>query len=473
MSAKKSKEVCFEMRNVDDLIPYARNARTHSSEQVARIAGSIKEFGFMNPVIISQDGGILAGHGRVLAAKKLNLEKVPCVVETHLTEAQRRAYILADNKLALDAGWDNDMLRVELQELKDLDFDLGLTGFDDLEITNIFGESSESESKERVPLSTSDPEGFDKFEPVVKKGEVWHLGEHRLICGSCEDEETVNRLLEEGKPNLMVTDPPYGVKLLHNDKSWEKLRQMGGHAYAGLSRQGQVLNDDRDDWETAYRLFPGNVAYIWHPHLREMQFVKDIQACGFKILSLIIWNKGHFALSRGNYHWKHETCIYAVREGEKTNWQGARDQCTVWDIKNINNLQEGAWGHGSQKPIECMLRPMLNNSADGDWVYDPFLGSGTTIIAGETCGRRVMGCELSEKYADTIIRRFEMVTGTKCVRSDGVLYGDLVKESGQEWNPEEWCDKMRMFRRGIAALDTYKTSDVTSDELAGMEEENE
>ena len=473
MSAKKSKEVCFEMRNVDDLIPYARNARTHSSEQIARIAGSIKEFGFMNPVIISQDGGILAGHGRVLAAKKLNLEKVPCVVETHLTEAQRRAYILADNKLALDAGWDNDMLRVELQELKDLDFDLGLTGFDDLEITNIFGESSESESKESAPLPTSDPEGFDKFEPVVKKGEVWHLGDHRLICGNCEDEETVNRLMEEGKPNLMVTDPPYGVKLLHNDKSWEKLRQMGGHAYAGLSRQGQVLNDDRDDWETAYRLFPGNVAYIWHPHLGEMQFVKDIQACGFKILSLIIWNKGHFALSRGNYHWKHEACIYAVRDGEKTNWQGARDQCTVWDIKNINNLQEGAWGHGSQKPIECMLRPMLNNSAEGDWVYDPFLGSGTTIIAGETCGRRVMGCELSEKYADTIIRRFEMVTGVKCVRSDGVLYDDLVKESGQEWNPGEWCDKMRMFRRGIAALDTYKTSDVTADELAGMEEENE
>ena len=473
MSAKKSKEVCFEMRNVDDLIPYARNARTHSSEQVARIAGSIKEFGFMNPVIISQDGGILAGHGRVLAAKKLNLEKVPCVVETHLTEAQRRAYILADNKLALDAGWDNDMLRVELQELKDLDFDLGLTGFDDLEITNIFGESSESESKERAPLPTSNPEGFDKFEPVVRKGEVWHLGDHRMICGSCEDEDTVNRLLEEGKPNLMVTDPPYGVKLLHNDKGWEKLRQMGGHAYAGLLRQGQVLNDDRDDWETAYRLFPGNVAYIWHPHLREMQFVKDIQDCGFKILSLIIWNKGHFALSRGNYHWKHEACIYAVREGEKTNWQGARDQCTVWDIKNINNLQEGAWGHGSQKPIECMLRPMLNNSAEGDWVYDPFLGSGTTIIAGETCGRRVMGCELSEKYADTIIRRFEMVTGIKCVRSDGVLYGDLVRENGQEWNPEEWCDKMRMFRRGIAALDTYKTSDVTADELAGMEEENE
>ena len=473
MSKKQKESVTFEMRNVSDLIPYARNARTHSVEQVNRIAGSIKEFGFMNPVIISEDGGILAGHGRVLAAQKLKLEKIPCIVETHLTETQRRAYILADNKLALDAGWNDEMLKVELDELKDLNFDLGIIGFDDLEITNIFGESSESESKERAPLPTSDPEGFDKFEPVVKKGEVWHLGKHRLICGSCEDEETVNRLLEEGKPNLMVTDPPYGVKLLHNDKSWEKLRQMGGHAYAGLSRKGQILNDDRDDWETAYRLFPGNVAYIWHPHLGEMQFVKDIQACGFKILSLIIWNKGHFALSRGNYHWKHEACIYAVREGEKTNWQGARDQCTVWDIKNINNLQEGAWGHGSQKPIECMLRPMLNNSAEGDWVYDPFLGSGTTIIAGETCGRRVMGCELSEKYADTIIRRFEMVTGTKCVRSDGVLYGDLVRESGQEWNPEEWCDKMRMFRRGIAALDTYKTSDVTADELAGMEEENE
>lgn len=473
MSAKKSKEVCFEMRNVDDLIPYARNARTHSSEQVARIAGSIKEFGFMNPVIISQDGGILAGHGRVLAAKKLNLEKVPCVVETHLTEAQRRAYILADNKLALDAGWDNDMLRVELQELKDLDFDLGLTGFDDLEITNIFGETSGSESKERSPLPTSNPEGFDKFEPVVRKGEVWHLGEHRLICGSCEDEETVNRLLEEGKPNLMVTDPPYGVNITPKETKDRLKDYVTGGARCGNGRLGNVHNDNRSDWETAYRLFPGNVAYIWHSHKHEQIVVKNIIDCGFEILSYIIWNKGQFALSWGNYHWKHEACIYAVREGEKTNWQGARDQCTVWDIKNINNLQEGAWGHGSQKPIECMLRPMLNNSAEGDWVYDPFLGSGTTIIAGETCGRRVMGCELSEKYADTIIRRFEMVTGTRCVRSDGVLYGDLVRESGQEWNPEEWCDKMRMFRRGIAALDTYKTADVTADELAGMEEENE
>jgi DNA modification methylase len=472
MSKKQKESVTFEMRNVSDLIPYARNARTHSVEQVNRIAGSIKEFGFMNPVIISEDGGILAGHGRVLAAQKLKLEKIPCIVETHLTETQRRAYILADNKLALDAGWNDEMLKVELDELKDLNFDLGIIGFDDLDITNIFEAGNDGEKKAR-PLSDNEYT-FDKFEPVSKCGDLWHLGEHLLICGDNTDPEIVKKLMGDIVPNLMVTDPPYGVNL-DRDRLYKggdcngKTKTRGN----GAGRKGLVLNDDRDDWEASYRLFPGNVVYIWHPHLGEMQFVKDIQACGFKILSLIIWNKGHFALSRGNYHWKHEACIYAVREGEKTNWQGARDQCTVWDIKNINNLQEGAWGHGSQKPIECMLRPMLNNSAEGDWVYDPFLGSGTTIIAGETCGRRVMGCELSEKYADTIIRRFEMVTGVKCVRSDGKLYDDLVRESGQEWNPDEMCDKMRMFRRGIAALDTYKTSDVTEDELAGMGEEDE
>ncbi|MBQ9396018.1 MAG: site-specific DNA-methyltransferase [Proteobacteria bacterium] len=396
----------FVMRNVNDLIPYARNARTHSPEQIAKLAGSIKEFGFLSPVVISADGGILAGHGRVMAAQKLGLAEIPCIMENHLTETQRRAFLLADNRLALDAGWDNDMLALELKDLADLNFDLNMLGFteDELSALQNIGDDLPDIPTDDEPVTVEDTPN-----PVTQPGDVWLLGEHRLICGDCTDTETVRRLFGNDTPNLMVTDPPYGINYEPNE--------TGG-------RTGKVLNDDRADWREAYALFPGNVAYVWHAALYSDVIFDGLRSCGFTLNSLIVWNKSQFVLGRGDYHWKHEPCVYATRG--KHNWQGDRTQTTVWDIPNILHLDEGEWGHGTQKPIECMKRPMENNSEPGEYVYDPFCGSGTSFIAAERTKRRCLGCELSPVYCDTIVRRWQMETGKKATRqSDGALFDDL------------------------------------------------
>ena len=406
-----SKETVFELRAVDDLIPYARNARTHSPEQVNKLASSIKEFGFLNPVVISEDGGILAGHGRVMAAKKLGLKQVPCVVESHLTEAQKKAYILADNRLALDAGWDEEMLKVELEELDAADFDLGLLGFSTEELDKYFDmepldSNSGSEEEKEVEV---DNEG----EPVTKPGDVWILGNHRLICGDCTDAEVVKKVMNGEKPNLMVTDPPYGVK--YDPASRPVSEKSGRRKHCSEDRSGKVENDDRTDWKDAYSLFPGDIAYVWAPPTFLDYFMGNIRQCGFEISDLIVWNKSEQVLGRKDYHSKFEPCIYATRG--KHNWKGGRDKTTVWDIPLIMFLkkEEGSWGHGTQKPIECMKRPIENNSDKGDWVYDPFCGSGTTIIAAERTGRRCIACEISPKYCDAIVRRWESETGGEAI----------------------------------------------------------
>ena len=391
-----SKQLEFFYKKVSDLIPYVNNARTHSDEQVIKLASSIKEYGFIAPIVISEDGGVLAGHGRLLAAKKLGIEEVPCVVESHLTEIQKKGYILADNRLSLDAGWDDELLKIELQTLKDNDVDLALTGFDEEEINNLLGMNDnvvESTTKE------DDPVKIDKdVEPTTKLGDLIILGEHRLICGDCTDKIVVNRLFGDDKPNLMVTDPPYGTNY--------EPRETGG-------RTGKVLNDDRDDWTDAYKLFPGTIAYIWHADLHSDVIFANLRSCGFTINSLIIWNKSQSVLGRGDYHWKHEPCVYATKGPH--NWQGGRNQTTIWDIPVIRSLDEGEWGHGTQKPIECMKRPIENNTVPGEYVYDPFCGSGTTIIAAERTGRKCLACELNPIYCDAIIKRWEAETGRKAI----------------------------------------------------------
>lgn len=396
----------FVMRTTDSLIPYARNARTHSPDQIAKLAGSIKEFGFLSPVVISADGGILAGHGRVMAAQKLGLAEIPCIMENHLTETQRRAFILADNRLALDAGWDNDMLALELKDLADLNFDLNMLGFTEDEISALqnLGDDLPDIPTDDAPVAVE-----ETTNPVTQPGDVWLLGDHRLICGDSTDAETIKRLFGDDKPNLMVTDPPYGINY--------EPSETGG-------RTGKVLNDDRADWREAYALFPGNVAYVWHAALYSDVVYDGLRSCGFTLNSLIVWNKSQFVLGRGDYHWKHEPCVYATRG--KHNWQGVRTQTTVWDIPNILHLDEGEWGHGTQKPIECMKRPMENNSEPGEYVYDPFSGSGTSFIAAERTKRKCLGCELSPIYCDTIVRRWQMETGRQATRqSDGALFDDL------------------------------------------------
>jgi len=383
---------------IDELIPYAKNARTHSDSQVAQIAASIREFGWMNPVLIDAENNIIAGHGRVLAARKLGLEEVPCVLHDHLTETQRKAYILADNKMALNAGWDEDLLRLELRELGDMGFDLELTGFDDVEIDSLLAEPSEG---------LTDPDEVPELpeDPVTKPGDVWVLGKHRLVCGDGTDADVVAKCLNGVEPHLMVTDPPYGVQY---DPTWR--------AEAGLNKNknkmGKVENDDRADWREAWALFPGDVAYVWHASLFTREVLDSLEACGFKRRSMIIWVKDRFTLGRGDYHWQHEPAWYVVREGKTGHYEGGRKQSTVW---NIPARDDAGVGHGTQKPVECMKRPIENNSNPGQAVYDPFCGSGTTIIAAEMTGRVCHSIEIAPKYCDVIVKRWEDFTGKKAI----------------------------------------------------------
>lgn len=388
-------ETKYSFKDIDKLIPYARNARTHSDSQVSKVAASIKEFGFINPVIVDKNDGIIAGHCRVLAAKKLNMDKVPTLLVDHLTEAQKKAYMLADNRIALDSDWDEELLKLEIEELKSLDFDISLTGFD-------LKEFDADLLKEEDDFIVEVPN-----EPKSKLGDLYILGNHRLLCGDSTNPDHVNKLLDGANPILMVTDPPYGVNY---NPQWRE------DAGKGATNVGKVLNDDRFDWSEAYSLFTGNIAYIWHFVKYTHKVAEHIENCGFDLISLIFWSKQHFAISRGDYHNQHEPVWYAVRKDAKHNWQGKRDQSTVWKIDNNNfgaKTKEEQTGHGTQKPLECMLRPILNNSAAGESVYDPFGGSGTTLIACEKSKRNCYMMELNPAYVDIIVGRWEKETGKK------------------------------------------------------------
>lgn len=397
---------------VADLIPYARNSRTHSPQQVDKIAASIREFGFLNPIIVDGNNGIVAGHGRVLAAQKLGMATLPCIEASHLTEAQRRAYVIADNRLALDAGWDNDLLKVELADLQAADFDLSLTGFNPDEIANFLNDPTEGlTDPDAVPDAPADPASME--------GDIWVLGKHRIARGSSTDAHTVEAVLAGVKPHLMVTDPPYGVEY---DPSWR--------AKAGVNKNtkklGKVLNDDRADWREAWALFPGEVAYVWHASLFTREVLNSLEACGFKHRSMIIWVKDRFTLGRGDYHWQHEPCWYVVRDGKAGHYVGGRSQSTTWQIPARD---DSGVGHGTQKPVECMKRPIENNSSPGQAVYEPFSGSGTTIIAGEMTGRCVYAIELNPAYVDVAVKRWQDFTGQKAVlEGDGRTFDELQAE---------------------------------------------
>lgn len=386
------------MRRVASLAPYARNARTHSEEQIAQICASITEFGFTNPVLFA-DGEILAGHGRVLAAGKLGMAEVPCIDLSYLTPLQRRAYILADNKIALNAGWDEELLALELAEINDAGFDLGLTGFSDAEFSQLMA----------PPPGHTDPDAAPPApdEPVSAAGDIWHLGAHRLLCGDSTLSATVEALLAGGSPSLMVTDPPYGVDY---DPAWRNEAYRAGpmRRTIGAKAVGKVQNDDKADWREALAAFPGSIAYVWHGGLQAAIAQMSLEEAGFEVRAQIIWNKSILVISRGHYHWKHEACWYAVRKGSTAAWTGDRKQSTVWDIDKPKSSDTG---HGTQKPIECMKRPIENNSLPGQSIYDPFCGSGTTIIAAEMTRRACFAIELSPAYVDVAVRRWEEFTG--------------------------------------------------------------
>ena len=398
---------------VAKLVPYARNSRTHTSDQVDQIAASIREWGWTTPVLVDEAGSIIAGHGRVLAAKKLGIGEVPVMTASGWSDAQKRAYVIADNKLALNAGWDNDLLKLEFEELEGLDFNLSLTGFSSDELSALLAEKLEG-------LTDPDEIPDEPLEPVTVLGDVWQLGNHRIICGDSTQADCVGKLLGAIKPHLMVTDPPYGVEY---DAS--KARPVS----AG-SAKGKVLNDDRADWREAWSLFPGDVGYVWHGMVHAGTVFDSLVACGFSIRAEIVWAKSQLVMSRGHYHPQHESCWYAVRDKATGHWAGDRKQSTLWQI---DKPQKSETGHSTQKPVECMKRPIDNNSSPGQAVYEPFSGSGTTIIAGEMTGRHIYAVELNPSYVDIAVERWQNFTGAQAIHVEsGKTFQELKSAKGNE-----------------------------------------
>jgi DNA modification methylase len=395
---------CIERRPISSLVPYTRNARTHSDSQIDQIANSMQEWGWTNPVLIAEDGTIVAGHGRVRAAQRLGWSDAPVMIARGWSEAQVRSYAIADNKLAMNADWDMASLSAELQELDCADADLGLLGFSDSELASI-----QEWTPPNAGLTDPDDAPAISDTAVTIVGDLWQLGSHRLICGDATAKAVVNALLADVVPHLMVTDPPYGIAYRpewRNEAFGEGNRSIGA-----------VLNDDRADWREAWALFPGDVAYVWHAGTRAATVSDSLAAAGFEVRSQLIWAKQHFAISRGHYHVQHEPCWYAVRSGATGHWNGDRKQSTLWSINN--GLSQGGarkeedllTGHGTQKPVECMRRPIENNSIPGQAIYDPFVGSGTTVIAAEQTGRVCYAIELNPLYVDMAIRRWQAFTG--------------------------------------------------------------
>lgn len=400
---------------VKDLIPYINNSRTHSDEQVNQVAASIKEFGFTNPILVDGEKGIIAGHGRLLAARKLGLKTAPTIELSHLTEAQRKAYVIADNKLAMNAGWDNDLLALEVKDLDELNFDLDLIGFSDDELSTLL----EPERVEGLTDEDAVPEPPD--EPVSVLGDIWQLGNHRLMCGSSTDLAAVEKLLNGQEPNTMITDPPYGVSY---EADWRA--EAKGRKKTKREETSSLRNDDEADWYESYTLFPGNVAYVWHASAFTDVVMDGLRRAGFSIKQQIIWNKNVHALSRSDYHWKHEPCWYAVREGAGRKWNGGRTQMTVWDVKSVI-FEDGKTSHPTQKPVALYVKALENHTNAGEYTYEPFGGSGTAIVACEQTGRRSLTMELDEKFVDLIINRWQDFTGKQAVHTETDLTYDEMK----------------------------------------------
>ena len=396
---------------VEKLVPYARNPR-NNAKAVDKVAASLREFGWKQPIVVDHEMTVVAGHTRLLAAKKLNMLKAPIVIAEDLTPEQVKAYRLADNRIAEDSEWDVELLGLELKELDSFDLDLAITGFDDGELDRLLSYGGDSEKDDDVPPLQE--------ESVSVAGDVWVLGKHRLLCGDCTVATDVEKLLDGVVPTLMVTDPPYGVNY---DANWRnEVDRKNGKPYYDRAI-GTVQNDDRKDWQGAMSLFPGDVMYCWHPPgANSIDFGLSIKESGFQLRMQIIWAKNLAPIGRGHYHVQHEPCWYAVRNGAAGHWQGDRKQTTVW---NIDNPMKSETGHSTQKPVECMRRPIVNNTSVGQAVYDPFMGSGTTIIAGEKEGRPVYGIEISPLYVDVCVRRWQEYTGNEAKLSSGETFSEI------------------------------------------------
>jgi len=387
----------LQMIEIDKLIPYANNARTHSDEQIKKIQSSLREFGFVNPVLIDKDFGIIAGHGRVEAAKRENIKEVPCVMVEYLTPAQKKAYILADNRLAEDAEWNMDLVKIELQELQDLNFDLELTGFDMDEI-DLDDESGEAQD--------DDFEAVPPEEPKSKLGDIYQLGRHRLMCGDSTDKETVEKLMGDQRVDLFITDPPYNVD--YEGATKEKLKIKNDSMADDVFRKFLV-----DAFAAADNVMKqGAVFYIWHSDSEGYNFRGACFDIGWQVRQCLIWNKSALVMGRQDYQWKHEPCLYGWKSGSSHLWASDRKQTTVFNFDKPNRNKE----HPTMKPIPLFDYQIQNNTKSEDIVLDTFAGSGTTIMVCEQNGRNAYCMELDPKYIDVIINRWEIFTGEKAVK---------------------------------------------------------
>ena len=377
----------FEKVDINKLIPYARNARTHSKEQILQLRASIREFGFLNPILADKDFNIIAGHGRILAAKEEGLEEVPCVFVEHLTEAQKRAYIIADNRLALNAGWDAEMLAVELADLELADFDLDLLGFDPAELNKYMGDL------ENVEEDDFDVDEELKNPAITKAGDLWQLGEHRLACGDSTKEETFTSLMDGKKANLVVTDPPYNVN------------------YEGTA--GKIKNDNMADGMFYQFLFDAFTQmekvmardasiYVFHADTEGLNFRRAFAEASFYLSGTCIWKKQSLVLGRSPYQWQHEPVLFGWKKKGKHSWYSDRKQSTIWEFDKSRKNSD----HPTMKPIPLIAYPILNSSLTGCIVLDPFGGSGSTLIASDQLERICYSIELDEKFCDVIVKRY-------------------------------------------------------------------
>lgn len=405
-------DISIVNKPVNDLIPYINNARVHSDDQINQIAASIKEFGFTNPVLIDGENGIIAGHGRVLASKKLNIDIVPTIELSHLSETQKKAYILADNKLALNAGWDDDLLSLELTNLRELDFDLDLIGFGEDELDQIIQSSVERQEGKTDPDDV--PEVTEK--PKTRPGDVWLLGNHRLMCGDSTSIDDIQSLMIGGIADILLTDPPYNV------------------AYKGKTKDALTIQNDEmmdDEFRSFLRdafvnfscvMRPGAVFYIWHADSEGYNFRGACFDAGWRVRQCLIWKKHVMVMGRQDYHWKHEPCLYGWKDGAAHMWVADRKQTTILEFdRQLRNAE-----HPTMKPVDLIEYQILNNTKNGDIVLDGFGGSGTTIIASEKNGRIARVMELDTHYCDVIVNRWQNFTGKEAIlESTGETYNSI------------------------------------------------
>ena len=399
------------------LVPYINNARTHSPEQITKLRSSLREFGFLNPVIIDRDFNVIAGHGRIAAAKEEGMEEVPCVFADFLTEAQKKAYILADNRMALDAGWDEELLRIEMESLQGADFDVSLTGFGEDELADLFAGDSEKDGKDDdFDLSAA----LEKA-AFVEKGDIWTVGRHRLMCGDATSAEDVAKLMDGKKANLIVTDPPYAVSFKSS---------------SGLTIQNDSLKGE-EFYTFLYHSFScmaahlekGGAAYVFHADTEGLNFRKAFVDAGFHLAGVCIWVKNSLVLGRSDYQWQHEPVLYGFLKNGKHSWYSDRKQTTIWNYDKPKRNKN----HPTSKPLNLLAYPICNSSQENAIVVDTFGGSGSTLMACEQTNRICHMMELDEKYASVILRRYVEDTGdveTVYVERGGeqIPYSALVKE---------------------------------------------